>query len=163
MVIESFIIIMNGDTLPECLMDGLAENVIEMRFTAEDQGKAVQGIIAVVHEHLDVIKDAIAEILGFIDGKEQWLVLVPVEVGDLLLDRPEHGRLSAFVRDTQNGTELFVEVRNTDGGQAHVFHMVLVGVQGICKYFHLPISISDAKIKLCVIQHTVAFAGVWHT
>ena len=46
MVIESFIIIMNGDTLPECLMDGLAENVIEMRFTAEDQGKAVQGIIA---------------------------------------------------------------------------------------------------------------------
>lgn len=103
MVIESFIIIMNGDTLPECLMDGLAENVIEMRFTAEDQGKAVQGIIAVVHEHFDVIKDAIAEVLGFIDGKEQWLVLVPVEIGDLLLDRPEHGRLSAFVRNAEAG------------------------------------------------------------
>ena len=69
---------MDGDTLTECFMDRLAENVIEVWLTAEDQGKAVQEIIAVIHEHLDVIKDAIAEVLGFIDGKEQGLVLVAV-------------------------------------------------------------------------------------
>ena len=40
--------------------------------------------MAVIHEHLDVIKDAIAEGLGFIDGKEQGLVLVSVQVGGYL-------------------------------------------------------------------------------
>ena len=129
MVIEPFIIIMDGDALTECFMDRFAEDVIEVGLTTEDQGKAVQGIIAVIHEHLDVIKDAIAEVLGFIDGKEQGLVLVAVQVGDLFLDGLEHGRFSAFIRDTQNGTELFVEVSDTDGGQAHILHVVLVGVQ----------------------------------
>lgn len=63
-------------------MDRFAEDVIEVWLTAEDQGKAVQGIIAIIHEHFDVIKDAIAEVLGFIDGEEQGLVLVAVQVGE---------------------------------------------------------------------------------
>ena len=39
MVIELFIIIMDGDPLVECFMDRFAENVIEVRFPAEDQGR----------------------------------------------------------------------------------------------------------------------------
>ena len=89
--------------------------------------------MAVIHEHLDVIKDAIAEVLGFVDGKEQGLVFVAVQVGDLFLDGFEHGRFTAFIRDTQNGTELFIEVSDTDGGEAHILHVVLVGVQAFGK------------------------------
>ena len=133
MVIELFIIIMDGDPLVECFMDRFAENVIEVRFPAEDQGEAVQGIIAVIHEHLDVIEDTIAEVLGFIDGKEQGLVLVAVQIGDLFLDGFEHGWFTAFIRDAQNGTELFIEVSDTDGGQAHILHVVLVGIQALGK------------------------------
>ena len=60
-------------------------------------------------------------------------MLVSVQVGDLFLDGPEHGRFTVFIRDTQNGTELFIEVSDTDGGQAHILHMELVGVQAFGK------------------------------
>ena len=61
---------MNGDALSQSLMDRFAECVIEMGFPTEDEGKTVHGIIAVIHEHLDVIKDAIAQVLRFINVKE---------------------------------------------------------------------------------------------
>lgn len=130
---KPFIIIMDGYPLAECFMNRFTKNVIEVRFSAENQSEAVQRIIAVIQEQLDVIENAIAEVLGFIDEEEQGLVLVVVQVGDLFLDDHEHGRLTAFIREAQNGTEQFIEVRNTDGGQAHIFYVVLVEVQAFGK------------------------------
>lgn len=52
-------------------MNRLAEGVIEVGFPAQDQGKTVDGIIAVIHEHLDVIENTGAQVLCFINGKEQ--------------------------------------------------------------------------------------------
>lgn len=130
---KPFIIIMDGYPLAECFMNRFTKNVIEVRFSAENQSEAVQRIKAVIHEQLDVIENAIAEVLGFIDDEEQGLVLVVVQVGDLFLDDHKHGRLTAFIREAQNGTEQFIEVRNTDGGQAHIFYVVLVEVQAFGK------------------------------
>jgi len=52
-----------------------------MRFATEDQGEVIHGIIAVVHEHLDIIQDAGVKILGLINCQEQWLplFLIPVK------------------------------------------------------------------------------------
>jgi len=36
-------IIVDGDPLMQSLMDGLAEGVVQVRFAAEDEGKAVDG------------------------------------------------------------------------------------------------------------------------
>ena len=69
------------------------------------------GIIAVVHEHLDVIENAGVQILGFINGEEERLAFLLVEIGDLFLDRLKHTSLSAFVRDAKNGAELFNGVK----------------------------------------------------
>ena len=54
-------------------MHWFAECVIEMGFPAQDQCKVIYGIIAVVHEHLDIIQDSGTQILGFINGKKQGL------------------------------------------------------------------------------------------
>lgn len=114
-------------------MDGLAEDIIQMRFSTEDQGEAVQGIIAVVHQHLQIIQDTVVEILSLIDCQQKRLMFVSVQVGDLFLDRFEHGWFATFIGYTQNGTKLFVEVSDTYGRQAHVLHMELVGVQAFGK------------------------------
>ena len=39
-------------------MHWFAECVIEMGFPAQDQCKVIYGIIAVVHEHLDIVQDS---------------------------------------------------------------------------------------------------------
>lgn len=119
---------MDSDSLTECFMHRLAERVIEMGFPAQNQGKIVYGIIAVVHEHLDIVEDSGIQVLGFINGKEERLAFLFVKIGDLLLNRLEHTGLATFVGDTENGAELFVKVCNTDGGKAQVFHVVQTGI-----------------------------------
>ena len=106
----------------------LAERVIEMRFSAQDQCKVVHGIIAVSHEHLDVIENAGIQVLGFINGEEERLSFFSVEICDLFLNCLKHTGLATFVGDTENGAELFVKVCNTDGGKAQVFHVVQTGI-----------------------------------
>lgn len=45
---KPFIIIMDGYPLAECFMNRFTKNVIEVRFSAENQSEAVQRIIAVI-------------------------------------------------------------------------------------------------------------------
>lgn len=110
-------------------MHWFAECVIEMGFPAQDQCKVIHGIIAVVHEHLDIVQDSGVQVLCFINCKEQGLAFFFVKIGDLLLDGLEHTGLTAFVGDPEDGTELLVKVSHADGGQAQIFH-----VEGIFCY-----------------------------
>ena len=89
-------------------MHRFAERIIEMGFPAQNQCKVVHGIIAVVHEHLDIIQNPGTEVLGFINGKKQGLSFLFVEIGDLLLNGLEHAGFAAFIRNAEDGTELFV-------------------------------------------------------
>ena len=41
--------------LAQCFMNRFAERIIEMGFPTQDQGKVINRVVAVVHEHLDVI------------------------------------------------------------------------------------------------------------
>lgn len=100
---------MDSDPLTECFMHRLAERVIEMGFPTQNQCKVVHRIIAVVHEHLDIIQDPGAQVLGFINGQEQGLSFFFVQIGDLFLDGFEHTDLIAFIGYTEEGTELFVK------------------------------------------------------
>jgi len=50
-------------------MNGISQDVIEVRFSAKYQCKTVDGVIAIIHEHLDIVQNAGAEILGFINSK----------------------------------------------------------------------------------------------
>ena len=109
-------------------MHRLAERVIEMGFSTQNQCKAVHGIIAVVHEHLDIIQDSGTEVLCFINGKKQGLPFLLVKIGDLLLNGLEHAGFATFIRNTEDGTELFVKVSHTDGGQTQVFHIEQAGI-----------------------------------
>lgn len=45
------------------------------------------------------------------------------------MDSSEHSWFSAFIGNTKNGTEMLIEICNTDGRKTHVFHVVLVRVQ----------------------------------
>lgn len=110
-------------------MHRFAECIIEMGFSAQDQCKVIYGIIAVVHEHLDIVQDSGVEVLCFINGKEQGLVFFFVKIGDLLLDGLEHTGLTALVGDPEDGTQLFVKVSHADGGQAQVFHVEKAWIQ----------------------------------
>ena len=110
---------MDGDPLTQCFVCRLAERIVEIRFSAQDQCKVVHGIVAVVHEHLDVIENAGVQILGFINGEEERLALLPVEIGDLFLDCLKHACLAAFVGDTEDGAELFVKVGKSAGRSQH--------------------------------------------
>lgn len=132
-VIQSLIVVVDGDTLTECLVDRLAEDIVEVGFPAEDEGKTVHGIIPVVHQHLDIIQNTVVEVLCFINSRKKRLVFITVQIGDLLLDRFEHGWFSAFIGNAKDGAELLVKVSDTDRGQAHVFHVVPVRVQALCE------------------------------
>ena len=114
-------------------MHRLAECVIEMGFPAQNQCKVVHGIIAVVHEHLDIIENAGTEILGFVNGEKQGLSFLFVEISDLLMDGLEHAGFAAFIRNAEDGTELFVKVCHADGRQAQVFHEKQAGIQTCSK------------------------------
>ena len=104
-----------------------------MRFPTQNQCKVVHRIIAVVHEHLDIIQDSGTQVLGFINGKKQRLSFLFVEIGDLFLNGLEHSGFSALIRNAEDGTELFVKVGHTDGGQAQVFHVEQAGIQTCSK------------------------------
>ena len=86
---------MYGDALAQGLMDGLLQGAVQVRLPAEDEREAVEGVIPVVHEHLDVLQDAGGEVLCLIDCQEEGLLLVPVKVEDLLLYGAEHAGLAA--------------------------------------------------------------------
>jgi len=99
-----------------------------MRFATEDQGEVIHGIIAVVHEHLDIIQDAGVKMLGLVNCQEQWLPLFLIPVSDLFADGLEHGGFAAFFTDSKDGTQLLVKVSNTDGGKAQIFHVTEAGI-----------------------------------
>lgn len=52
-----------------------------------------------------------------------------IQVINLLLDDAEHTGFPAFVGHSEDGTELLVEISNTDCGQADVFHVEETGIQ----------------------------------
>lgn len=47
-----------------------------MGFPAQDQCKVINRVVAVVHEHLDVIQDSGIQVLGFINGEKKRLAFV---------------------------------------------------------------------------------------
>ncbi len=101
-----------------------------MGFPAQDEGKAVYGIVTVIHKHLDVVENAGIQVLCLIDGQKQGAdAFFLIKVCDLFLDCTEHGSLAAPVRNTQDRAELFVEVCNTDGGQTQVLHVVKAWIE----------------------------------
>lgn len=130
---QTCIVVVNGDPLTERLMNRLAQGIVQMRLAAENQGKVIYGIIAVVHEHLDVVQDAGIQVLGFINGKEQRLPLLFVKISDLFPDSGKHRRFSTLFTGAQHGTKLLIEVSNADGRQTHVLHVVKTGIQAGCK------------------------------
>ncbi len=88
-------VVVYGNPLAQGLMDRLFQGAVQVGLPAEDAREAVQGVIPVVHEHLDVLQDAGGEVLCLIDCQEEGLLLVPVEVEDLLLYGAEHAGLAA--------------------------------------------------------------------
>lgn len=60
----------SSDPLAQCFMHRFAECVIEMGFPAQDKGKAVYGIVTVIHEHLDVVENTGIQVLSLIDGEK---------------------------------------------------------------------------------------------
>ena len=88
-------VVMYGNPLEQGLMDGLLQGVIKVGLPAEDEREAVEGVIPVVHEHLQVLQDAGGEVLCLIDCQEEGLLLVLVKVEDLLLYGAEHAGLAA--------------------------------------------------------------------
>ena len=122
-------IIVDGDALAQRLMDGFSECIVQMGLPTEYESKAVEGIIAVIHEHFDILQDAGREVLCLIDGKEEGLLFFPVEVEDLLLDRPEHAGFAPSGLYAKRTAELTVEFHDADGREAEILHVVKVGVQ----------------------------------
>ena len=124
---------MDGDPLSQGFMDRLSECIIQMGFPAENQGEIIHRVIAVIHKHLDVIQDSCIQILRFINCQKQRLSFLFIEVCDLLLDGFEHDGLTAFIGNPEYGTELFVEICNTDCGQTQVLHVEKAWVQAFGK------------------------------
>ena len=114
-------------------MDRAPQGSVEVGFSAEDRCKTVDGVIAIVHKHLDVIQDTRREVLGIVDGKEQRLSFFVVQIPYLLLNRLKHIRLAALGGYAQDETELLIEFGDTDSRQAYVFHVVKVRVEILCK------------------------------
>ncbi len=130
---EAAEVVMNRNPLAQGFMDWPAQGIVQVCLPAEDQGKAVHGVIPIIHQHLDIVQDAGGEVLRFIHCQKERLALLLVEIPDLLLDGFEHPRFPTLVTDTQRGAELAVELHDTDGGQADVFHVVQVRVQAFCE------------------------------
>ncbi len=133
LVIKAVEVVMNGDPLAQGFMNRFAEDIIQMGLPAEDECETVQGIISVIHQHPDIVKDAGAEELCLINSDNQRLPFVSVQVKDLLLNCPEHAGLSSFVTDSENFAELFVKFRHAHGGKTDVFHAVKAAVQFRCE------------------------------
>ena len=82
--------------LAQCFMNRFAERIIEMGFPTQDQGKVINRVVAVVHEHHDVIQDSGIQILCFVNGEKKRLAFLFVKIGDLFLDSLEHPGFVAF-------------------------------------------------------------------
>ena len=86
---------MDNDPLAQRLVYGLCQGAVKIGFPAEDEGKAVQGVIAVVHDQLEVIKDGRGEVLAFINGKAERTFFLVVKIVNLLLHGLKHLGLGA--------------------------------------------------------------------
>ena len=76
---EAVKVIVHGDPLAKSLMDRFAQGAVQVRFAAQDQRKAVDGIITVIHEHLDVLKDTCGKVLCLVHGQQRRLFLFMVK------------------------------------------------------------------------------------
>lgn len=101
---EASKIVVYGDALAEGLMDRLSQGAVQIGLTTEDEGKAVDRIIAVVHEHLDIVENSGGEVLGLIHSQEKGLAFILVKMEDLGLDGVKHPRLAAFRLQAQDST-----------------------------------------------------------
>ena len=63
----------------------------------------------------------------------KWLFLVMVQVPYLLLNGAKPSRFPAFVINAEYCTEFLVELRDTDGGQTDIGHLVTVRIQTVGK------------------------------
>ena len=120
---------MNGNPLTKCFVNRPSECPVQVRFSAEHQREAVYRVVAVIHQHFDIIQDTRGEVLGFIYSQKQGLTLFVVKIPDLFLYGFEHPGFSAFIAYTQDVTKLLIELRHTDCGKTDVFHMVEIGIQ----------------------------------
>ena len=87
-----------------------AKGVLKIRFATENKCKTVEGIISIIHEHLDIVEDAGVQILSFVYGKKERLAFFLVKIVDLILYGTEHPGLAAFVTDTENLAEFLIKV-----------------------------------------------------
>ncbi len=63
-------VVVHGDPLAKGFVDGLAESVVQMGFPAQDESKTVEGIVPIIHEHLDALHEAFCQVLFLvIDAK----------------------------------------------------------------------------------------------
>jgi hypothetical protein len=60
--------------------------------------------------------------LCFVDGEDERLSFFLVKVIQLFLNTAEHGGFPATLADTKDAAELFVKIRNTNGGQTDILH-----------------------------------------
>lgn len=108
--------IMDGNTLAQGLVDRFAQGVVEIRLTAEDESKAVDGVIAVIHKHFNIVEDSGGEILRLVHRQQEGLAFFFVEMKDLVLDCVEHARLTALGLHAEDLAELPVELHHADSG-----------------------------------------------
>lgn len=124
---------MDDDPLAERLVDRLCQGAVKIGFPAEDEGKAVQGVIAVVHDQLQVVQDGRGEVLAFVDGKAEGAFFLMVKIVYLLLHGLEHLGLGAGRLQAEDGTQKIIELSYADGGEADILHMAKVLVHAFCK------------------------------
>ena len=122
-------IIMYCDALAERLMHRTAQYIVQVRFPAQHERKAVQGVISMVRQHLYVIQDACGQVLRFIDRKEQRPAFFLVKAVYLFLYRLEHTGLASPGLHTEHSAELAVELQHADRRQADVFHLAKARVK----------------------------------
>ena len=114
---------MDNDPLAQGLVYGLCQGAVKIGFPAQDEGKAVQGVIAVVHDQLQVVQDRRGEVLAFIDGKAEGAFFLMVEVVYLLLHGPKHPGFGAGWFQAENRAQKIIELSYADGGEADILHM----------------------------------------
>lgn len=127
--IQSAEVIVDDDPLAQRFIHRFFQSFIKVRFCAEDQREAVQGIILEVHQHLEIPEDSGAEVLCFIEDQYERLPLLLIQVVDLLLYGLEHNGLSATDIQSERVADLFVELCNGNGRQTKVHYLIEVLIQ----------------------------------
>ena len=125
--------VVDGDALAQSLMDRFSQGIVEIRLAAEDQGKTVDRVIAVIHQHFNIIEDSGGEILRLIHCQQEGLAFLFIEMKNLSLDRVKHTRLSSLCLYTEDLAELPVKLHYADSGQADILHVIKIGIQGFGK------------------------------